>query len=336
MKRKSQKKVSKMDLKLLRHQQKRSKASPPSPTASQDAHAESKQRNETQTISQRLILKFQEVPKWMQDNDFIRSGYRAPTFSYRKCFQSLLYFHNETINIYSHLFGVVLFLCFTIFTLVHFYQTFQLAWWDYLVLLAFLGTAITCLFLSTTFHLFNCHSHKVCLRWNKCDYIGIVLLIVGSFFPFIYHAFYCHQLWKSVYLLKITGFGVVTAILCSSDRFQTLEYRAIRTCLFLAMGLSGILPLFHAISLHGWHFSWHAFSLDNLLLMGTLYIIGAMIYGWRIPERWFPGKFDYWFHSHQIFHMFVLAAAVTHYRGVLQVFWIHHTSDTVCQIPKLL
>ncbi|GFH23238.1 uncharacterized protein HaLaN_20824 [Haematococcus lacustris] len=29
---------------------------------------------------------------------------------------------------------------------------------------------------------------------------------------------------------------------------------------------------------------------------------GAGIYAARIPERWFPGKFDILLHSHQIFH----------------------------------
>ena len=30
---------------------------------------------------------------------------------------------------------------------------------------------------------------------------------------------------------------------------------------------------------------------------------GALVYAQRVPERWFPGKFDLFFHSHQIFHV---------------------------------
>jgi len=29
---------------------------------------------------------------------------------------------------------------------------------------------------------------------------------------------------------------------------------------------------------------------------------GAAIYAQRIPERWYPGRFDYFLSSHQIFH----------------------------------
>lgn len=27
---------------------------------------------------------------------------------------------------------------------------------------------------------------------------------------------------------------------------------------------------------------------------GLLYILGAVFYALRVPERWFPGKFDLW------------------------------------------
>jgi hypothetical protein len=31
--------------------------------------------------------------------------------------------------------------------------------------------------------------------------------------------------------------------------------------------------------------------------------LGAIIYANRVPERWFPGRFDLFCHSHQIFHV---------------------------------
>jgi hypothetical protein len=36
----------------------------------------------------------------------------------------------------------------------------------------------------------------------------------------------------------------------------------------------------------------------------------------RIPERLAPGLFDIWFQSHQLFHVFVVAAACIHYYGI--------------------
>ena len=38
--------------------------------------------------------------------------------------------------------------------------------------------------------------------------------------------------------------------------------------------------------------------------------IGAAIYACRVPERWKPGAFDMVAHSHQLFHLSVIAAAL--------------------------
>eukprot|EP00345_Euplotes_harpa_P006125 CAMPEP_0168318120 /NCGR_PEP_ID=MMETSP0213-20121227/287_1 /TAXON_ID=151035 /ORGANISM="Euplotes harpa, Strain FSP1.4" /LENGTH=50 /DNA_ID=CAMNT_0008319121 /DNA_START=1300 /DNA_END=1448 /DNA_ORIENTATION=- len=38
---------------------------------------------------------------------------------------------------------------------------------------------------------------------------------------------------------------------------------------------------------------------------GATYIFGAFIYAIKFPERYFPGKFDFGGHSHNLFHVFV-------------------------------
>ena len=44
----------------------------------------------------------------------------------------------------------------------------------------------------------------------------------------------------------------------------------------------------------------------------------------RIPERWYPGRFDLFGASHQLFHFAVVAAVIAHYLGVLKAFEYHH------------
>jgi len=63
---------------------------------------------------------------------------------------------------------------------------------------------------------------------------------------------------------------------------------------FISFGLSGVIPAMHFVITDGF---WHAVnkaSLGWLVLMAVLYIVGAIIYAVRIPERLFPGKFDIW------------------------------------------
>ena len=64
---------------------------------------------ETVLIAKR-ILAFDELPKWMQEDPHIRRGYRNPSNSFRACFWSLLYPHNELVNTWSHLLPAIFFL----------------------------------------------------------------------------------------------------------------------------------------------------------------------------------------------------------------------------------
>ncbi|KAG9307485.1 hypothetical protein G9A89_017315 [Geosiphon pyriformis] len=280
-----------------------------------------------------LTCNFADLPHWLQDNCDILRGYRRPTFSYQKCLKSLFYLHNESVNIWSHFLGAIAFIviAFTtyIYTLSH---KPSINWWDFLVFYCFLAGAIVCLGLSSLFHTFSCHSEKVCANWNRCDYIGIVGLIVGSFYPMIYYGFYCHKVLQILYLFLISAFGIATIVVTVAPTFRTPEFRLFRTGLFLSMGLSGFFPVAHAIAIYGFHLCFDVISLDYMLLMGTFYVLGAIIYGFRVPERWFPGKFDIWGSSHQIFHLFVVSAALVHYHGVTlaMVYW--HDQNHECQI----
>src|SRR4051794_37739504 len=49
------------------------------------------------------VIHLSDLPLWMRKDSYIRHGYRRPQASFRACFNSLFYTHNETINIWSHL-----------------------------------------------------------------------------------------------------------------------------------------------------------------------------------------------------------------------------------------
>ncbi|KAJ3388796.1 hypothetical protein HDU92_001357 [Lobulomyces angularis] len=50
----------------------------------------------------------------------------------------------------------------------------------------------------------------------------------------------------------------------------------------------GIVPLSHCIYSNGIDFTRNALSGDYLILMGILYLLGALVYVTRVPERWAP------------------------------------------------
>lgn len=61
----------------------------------------------------RWLGKFEDLPTTLQDNNFIRRGYRMG-HSTRDVFMSLFTWHNETGNIHTHLIGFALFLVLTV------------------------------------------------------------------------------------------------------------------------------------------------------------------------------------------------------------------------------
>lgn len=263
---------------------------------------------------------FHELEEWRQDNPWIITGYRRLNHSYAACFKTLFFLHNETGNTFSHLFGALLFLGLSAYT----YSNILLPrLMDWVIFGFFLCCAVSCFLLSGLFHLFCCHSHQVSQAWNKCDYVGIMLMIVGSCYPSIYYSFHCTPALQAGYLLAISFFGLLTLPTLVMDTFTHFSYRKLRAWLFVGLGMSGIFPAAHAIYLHTWETAMLAGSLHWSLCMGFFYLFGAFLYAQQYPERWWPGKFDLWLHSHQIFHLCVLAAAILHYMGLMEAYHWH-------------
>ncbi|OVA03972.1 Hly-III-related [Macleaya cordata] len=186
---------------------------------------------------------------------------------------------------------------------------------------AFLGGAMFCLLASSTCHLLSCHSERLSYIMLRLDYAGIAALISTSFYPPVYYSFMCNPFFCNLYLGFITLLGIATIIASLLPVFQTPEYRKVRASLFFGMGFSGVAPILHKLIL----FSDQPEALHTTgyeILMGVFYGIGALVYATRIPERWMPGKFDIAGHSHQLFHLLVLAGAYTHYQaGLVYLKW---------------
>ncbi|KFH67900.1 hypothetical protein MVEG_06631 [Podila verticillata NRRL 6337] len=275
-----------------------------------------------------------ELPAWMQDNPAILTGYRRETLSHRKSLASLFYLHNESVNIWSHLLGAIAFVIISpiaYFRVIGVLDTIQ--WTDIGVFYAFIVGAIICLSMSASFHTFCCHSEEVSGQWNRCDYVGIVFLTVGSFYPAIYYIFYCHKTWQIMYISLISVFGGATVIAVLQPRFRTPQFRWVRSGLFLAMGLSALFPVIHGIILYGFAMAQRAVALNYLFCVGAAYVFGALIYGSRVPECFFPGKFDHFMSSHQIFHICVLIGCAVHFVGISKTMAFWHSTNHSCSIP---
>jgi len=279
-------------------------------------------------------LTWLEIPEWQRDNGYILTGYRRVQNSWRGCLASVFgYLHNETVNIHSHLGGALLFIAFMCtFHQVYFVHYDSATVTDVTMFMIFLASAVFCLFCSAFYHTFSVHSQKIAARCHAADYVGIVVLIVGSFFPAIYYGFYCERYYKISYLALICSAGLGAAYIVLNPEYGKPTHRGARTAVFIALGLSAVVPVSHLMLTHGVRKLCYEMGFHWLLTSAVLYISGALLYANRIPERLSPGTFDYFFSSHQIFHFCVVLAALCHYACILTAFDHWHKRVDACPV----
>ena len=159
------------------------------------------------TANQIRLYAWHELESWQQDNEFLHSGYRKATNSYRQSLASLSYMHNQTLNIYSHLIGAFLFICFGFFVylqLVPRYQTADVA--DLCIFALFGAGAMLCFGLSAFFHAVGNHSEGVYHSWLLLDLYGILGLICGTVYSGVFYGFYCERNVWTGYSVEVCAF----------------------------------------------------------------------------------------------------------------------------------
>ncbi|XP_018585606.1 adiponectin receptor protein 2 [Scleropages formosus] len=276
------------------------------------------------------VIPHDVLPDWLKDNDFLLHGHRPPMPSFRACFKSIFRIHTETGNIWTHLLGCLFFLCLGIVYMFRPNMSFVAPFQEKIVIGAFFLGAILCLSFSWLFHTVYCHSEGVSRVFSKLDYSGIAFLIMGSFVPWLYYSFYCSPQPCFIYLIVVCILGLAAITVSQCDFFATPQYRGVRAGVFVGLGLSGVVPTLHFVISEGFLRATTIGQMGWLFLMATLYITGACLYAARIPERFFPGKCDIWFHSHQLFHILVVAGAFVHFHGVSNLQEFRYTAGAGC------
>lgn len=158
-----------------------------------------------ETAKKIRLYAWHELESWQQDNEFLHSGYRKATNSYRASLSSLSYIHNQTANIYSHLVGAVLFILASIFIYYEAVPRYSTAdWWDVGVFASFAAGAMGCFGMSAFFHTVGNHSERVYHSWLLLDLYGILGLICGTVYSGTYYGFYCERRVWVAYSVEVS------------------------------------------------------------------------------------------------------------------------------------
>ncbi|OTA89842.1 hypothetical protein M434DRAFT_47270, partial [Hypoxylon sp. CO27-5] len=249
------------------------------------------------------------------------------------CLESWQYIHNETVNIFSHIIGALVFLALPMYVFrTEVPPRYKFATMTDILVCStyFLGVGV-CFTFSTLFHTFMCHSETVYSLGIKLDYQGILLLIWGANVPLIYHSMPCDSAGQIAYWTLNTAL----AGLCSFATFHPSiggpHLGHVRAGLFATFAFCSVIaPILIGILKHGFEQQSRRVGLGWIGVTALCDGIGVTCYAMKFPERWYPRTFDLFGASHQVMHVTVVLAALSYTKAMLQAFDYHHQYASVC------
>lgn len=301
-----------------------------------------------------------ECPDGFVLNCHASPPYRKANNSVQQCFHSWTYLHNESVNIYSHVLGALLFLALTgcVFNVVDWDVGVAIPWryqaataFDLVVCTTYLVGVTVCFLLSMGFHTLMAHSEAVYLLGMKLDIQGVLVLMWGATIPLVYYVFPCDLGIKLGYWALFTGLAGLCSAVTFLPRFSGPHLGPYRAALFGSFGAGSFaLPIAHGMVRYGMQEMWRRVGLGWILATVICNGIGAGVYAMKVssclvlawevkdrmltstqfPERWVPRRFDLLGASHQLMHIFVVVAAFTYARAVVQAFDYRHEHGLSC------
>lgn len=222
----------------------------------------------------------------------LKASHRKANHSVQECFHSWTYLHNESVNIYSHVVGALIFLalpgCLFNYVDFHFgvalpprYQVATPA--DLLVCAAYLFGVAVCFLLSMCFHTLMAHSEAAYLLGMKLDIQGVLVLMWGATIPLVHYVFPCDLNLRLAYWSLFS----VLAGLCSAvtflPRFSGPELGPYRAALFGSFGAGSFaLPIAHGTMSYGLEEMWNRVGLGWILATVMCNGVGVGVYAMKV------------------------------------------------------
>lgn len=145
----------------------------------------------------------------MKIDPYIQNGYRPVLYSFKQCFWSLFYPHNELVNTWSHLLPALGYLALLLgldFWSLH--SGIKVSTADNAFFQVYIAATASCLFLSAVYHGTNTHSENVSRNFLKLDYFGIVLSSIGTNISSTYFGLYGSLPLQNLYFMLIVACSV--------------------------------------------------------------------------------------------------------------------------------
>ncbi|XP_046875015.1 progestin and adipoQ receptor family member VII, a [Hypomesus transpacificus] len=263
----------------------------------------------TAAPSMPATLRDSEVPCFFRER-YIYSGYRPLHQGWRYYFFSLFQWHNETVNVWTHLLGALLILVkwAQLAETVDFVRDPH-AW----PLLILLQSSLSYTLSSAVAHLLAGKSELSHYMFFYLDYVGVAQYQYGSAVVHFYYA--VEEDWHGC----VQGFFMPTACLlcclsclgCCYGKYRNHSLppwvRKVSQVIPSSVAyMWDTSPVFHRLlfwpTANGFKDSSLIFHFGQV----AFFLSSAFFFTQPLPERWFPGHCDFLGQGHQLFHVFLL------------------------------
>ncbi|XP_034397184.1 progestin and adipoQ receptor family member 3a isoform X2 [Cyclopterus lumpus] len=263
------------------------------------------------------LYTYEQIPVFLRENPYITDGYRAYLPS-RLCIKSLFILSNETVNIWSHLLGFLLFFFVGVYNMASVLPAIGASKEDYVIYSIELFCFQLCMLCSVGYHLFCCHrSEKTSRRWVALDYAGVSIGILGCYVPGVFYTFYCNDYWRQVYLVTVLAMILAVFFAQIHPHYLNKQWQRLRSLAFCLVTGYGLVPALHWVcSTGGFSSELVQAFVPRILGMYFIAILALIFYVSKVPERYFPGQLNYLGSSHQVWHLLL----------VLMLYWWHQSS----------
>ena len=251
-------------------------------------------------------LKRDEVPPEFHD-PFIVRGYRMPCLSFKDCLKSSMMFScNESFNILSHFASFIFFIL--IFVL-YFKSEMDLkdvkTWPLACSIFGNIGFSL----MSTLAHTFN--SMSVEAR-HRCFYLDYAAISIYAFCSGQATFFYARPYFSDIQFFKNSYFFDIGSILISimstllnclsRKKWQSGKY-VIRTFTYITAYIWNSIPYGYRLVTCNNNSDCNTSGSFLAILNGFFFLMGGILNVSKIPERFYPGKFDCFGQSHNLMHV---------------------------------
>jgi adiponectin receptor len=232
------------------------------------------------------ILKRRDQVQLWRRIPFIESSYRLD-YSFTSALLSVFCWHNETLNIWTHLFGWGLALWWMIRSLETWLKDGDAT--DKMFFTCIMLASQAQMLFSVSHHWFGCMTQTIYYITARLDYSAIAILLPMCTASVIYYILYCSPLYFWIYSLLNIVFGFCVLCLCWWPTFQTPPYQKFRAFMFSSLGLFVVSSWLHGFYLYPE--LWVSDSFFWQKLVGVIMGSGVAVYISRYPERLQPGVF---------------------------------------------